>query len=129
MRYAGATARKKIVGSDFLKEAELRLREERHAVRSALESEQPSELAERLDERMSPSEDEIREVEYAHRDGLQRRLRQINDALSRLKAGSYGACAACGQKIGLRRIAFDPAVALCTPCQRACEKIAEPSSV
>ncbi|HEU4389240.1 MAG TPA: TraR/DksA C4-type zinc finger protein [Blastocatellia bacterium] len=94
-------------------------------MRAALDSEQPSELAERLDERMSPSEDEIREVEYAHRDALQRRLREINDALGRLRTGSYGDCVACGAKIGLRRIAFDPAVALCTPCQRALERTAE----
>jgi RNA polymerase-binding transcription factor DksA len=129
MKQAGATARKKIAGSEFWKEAELRLREERTAVKAALASEQPSELAEQLDERLSPSEDEIREAEYAHRDSLQRRLREINDAVARLRGGTYGDCVVCGERIGLRRIAFDPAVALCLPCQQAQEGTAERSAL
>ena len=127
MRTVG-TAKKKIAGSAFLQEAELRLREERQTLKSALSADSPEELTQQLNEPGSASEDEIREVEYAHRDVLQQRLRNIQEALERFKSGEYGTCTRCGTQITLRRLAFDPAVALCIGCQQTGENdIAAPT--
>ncbi|HET9532978.1 MAG TPA: TraR/DksA C4-type zinc finger protein [Blastocatellia bacterium] len=100
-----------------------RLRSERHAIIEALvaESRTDGPLTEGHRERGSPSEDEMRELEFSHRDALRRRLRETDEALGRLKAGSYGICAVCGEKINRKRLAADPAVSLCLTCQSASE--------
>ena len=51
-----------------------------------------------------------------HKGLLQARLRKIDDALDRLMSGSYGNCYMCGRWIEDTKLAFDPAVALCTEC-------------
>lgn len=65
-----------------------------------------------------PIEDTVRELEWHRRESLQARLRQIDDALDRLMAGSYGHCSSCGKPIDEARLAADPAVPLCLFCQR-----------
>lgn len=45
-------------------------------------------------------------------------LEQIEDALRRLKAGSYGTCAQCGQPIQKARLEALPATTLCMDCKR-----------
>ena len=47
---------------------------------------------------------------------LQARLRQLDDALDRLMAGSYGACSRCGRAIDEARLEIDPALAHCLTC-------------
>lgn len=44
------------------------------------------------------------------------RLRQIDAALQRLTAGTYGDCAACGEPIALARLEADPATPFCREC-------------
>lgn len=48
----------------------------------------------------------------------QQQLRAIKGALRRIDSGEYGSCAACGEEIDIRRLAFDPA---CTRCIRCAE--------
>ena len=90
-------------GSLSLQSGELegRLRAERHALVQALveESSADGKLREDLHERGSPVENEIRELEFNHLHALRRRLRETDEAIGRLKAGTYGTCARCGQPI------------------------------
>jgi RNA polymerase-binding transcription factor DksA len=102
---------------------EERLRAERHTIIQALvaKSMGDGELIEVSRERGSPVDDEIRELAFSHLDALRRRLRETDEAIGRLKAGTYGTCVLCGKPINQRRLAADPAVSLCVPCQSATE--------
>ncbi|MBI4455666.1 MAG: hypothetical protein HY644_07185 [Acidobacteria bacterium] len=102
---------------------EARLRAEREEVDKALAADTVAteELAEGWQDRDSPSEDEIREMEYAQRQALRWRLRLVDEALNRLNAGTYGSCRECSASIGLRCLETDPATPLCVSCQVAAE--------
>jgi DnaK suppressor protein len=65
--------------------------------------------------------DQIRDVEYNHRQALSRRLRQIDEAVEKIGAGVYGVCEECGNRINQKRLASDPAAALCVSCQTLIE--------
>jgi DnaK suppressor protein len=43
-------------------------------------------------------------------------LAKIDAALRRLDAGEYGYCVKCGEEIGDKRLALDPAAAMCVKC-------------
>lgn len=43
-------------------------------------------------------------------------LRDLDDALAKLDAGSYGACERCGTEIGEARLEAMPAARLCITC-------------
>jgi RNA polymerase-binding transcription factor DksA len=68
-----------------------------------------------------PSEESTSEIEWRHRGQLEARLRDLNDAQDRLIDGFYGYCADCGKQIETKRLAADPAVALCFSCRRNME--------
>jgi len=70
--------------------------------------------------------DQIRDVEYSHREALSRRLHKLDDALERIAAGAYGLCAECGARIVDKRLANDPAVSFCVGCQAASESRTSP---
>lgn len=56
---------------------------------------------------------------------LERTDRQIADvdrALERLEAGTYGTCEACGEPIGTARLRARPAARLCLPDQELAEE-------
>ena len=59
--------------------------------------------------------------EVTHREILQARLRQLDDALDRIMSGSYGECSSCGRWIEDNRLAADPSVSLCIDCQQRAE--------
>lgn len=50
------------------------------------------------------------------RDRARRRLEDIDAALGRLDAGSYGSCEVCGRPIGDDRLAALPAARRCVRC-------------
>jgi RNA polymerase-binding protein DksA len=52
-------------------------------------------------------------LERAHR-----RLADIDDALTRREAGTYGVCERCGRPIGVERLAARPAARTCIDCAR-----------
>jgi DnaK suppressor protein len=62
-----------------------------------------------------------REAETTHREILQARLRQLDDALDRIVAGTYGECSSCGRWIEDNRLAADPSLSLCIDCQQRVE--------
>jgi len=41
------------------------------------------------------------------------RLKEVNDALERMKNGTYGKCAICGKDIPIERLHVNPAAATC----------------
>lgn len=67
------------------------------------------------------NDESARDVEFKHRELLQARLRQIDDALDRLLSGVYGRCSDCNTSIEDKRLAADPAIAFCIACQQFTE--------
>lgn len=63
-----------------------------------------------------------KELEFALDDHESRELREVEAALARLDAGSYGYCTACGEEISAARLAASPEVARCFNCQTAAEQ-------
>ncbi|MEO6276643.1 TraR/DksA family transcriptional regulator [Roseateles sp.] len=51
-----------------------------------------------------------------------RELQDVDDALGRLDAGSYGDCAGCGEPIAVARLTALPSVRLCAACQAGQER-------
>ncbi len=51
-----------------------------------------------------------------------RRLREINEALTRLSEGEFGICESCGEKIDPHRLEVVPHVRLCLRCQERAER-------
>ncbi|MDD5556515.1 MAG: TraR/DksA family transcriptional regulator [bacterium] len=49
-------------------------------------------------------------------------LNDIDDALAKMEAGSYGMCERCGDAIGERRLAAVPHARLCLPCKERQER-------
>ena len=68
-----------------------------------------------------PWDDAEEVLQRRHRDSLETRLRELNDAQDRLLDGDYGMCADCGQRIGTKRLQADPAASLCIVCQQFAE--------
>lgn len=64
---------------------------------------------------------ESRELHLLSRERLTERLDRILDALQRLRDGSYGTCAACGEAIAPRRLRAIPEATLCVRCQERVE--------
>jgi DnaK suppressor protein len=51
-----------------------------------------------------------------------RELRDIENALARIRAGDYGICAVCGKRIPVIRLRAIPYATLCIKCQREDEQ-------
>lgn len=50
------------------------------------------------------------------------RLREVDEALDRMKTGTYGTCEECGEPIGLKRLEVKPVAKYCVPCKTKLEK-------
>lgn len=72
------------------------------------------EVTDRKDEAMRQQLLELDDVQ-AQRDFNE--IAQVEAALQRLDAGSFGNCADCGQPISLQRLQTQPASLRCVPCQ------------
>ena len=57
-----------------------------------------------------------REMALASERRRKSELSKIDAALRRLDAGEYGYCVKCGEEIGDKRLALDPAAAACVKC-------------
>ena len=62
-----------------------------------------------------------REIEYALDEHESAELAQVDAALRRIEAGTYGQCLACGVDIPLARLYVAPEAARCIRCQEAIE--------
>ena len=107
----------------FWHHTEGKLLREKHRIEAAISRnlQATHEMDEGWQERDSPSEEEIREVEFSHRENLYVTLRTIDEALARLADNSFGLCLDCGKKIQAKRLRMNPTVSRCLACQSACE--------
>ncbi len=55
---------------------------------------------------------------------LSERARRLQFALSRVLAGEYGVCSACGTSISTKRLRAIPDVTTCVACQEQLERVA-----
>ena len=72
-------------------------------------------------ERDSPSENNLRTVEWSQFSNLQEALAEIEAAKARLEDGVYGLCETCDSEISPKRLAALPAVRNCIACQERIE--------
>jgi DnaK suppressor protein len=63
-----------------------------------------------------------KELNFSLSDTERTMLMQIEEALNRVKDGSYGTCANCGIVIGEKRLEAIPWTSLCIDCQELQEK-------
>ena len=59
-----------------------------------------------------------REVDESLEDNAEEIVREIDAALVRIAAGTYGTCVNCGQPIPEERLDAVPYAVLCLPCKR-----------
>ncbi len=107
---------------DMLNYRLVELRAEVHAAQQArMESSDAGthEVADRKDEAMQRQLDSLGDVQE-QRDIEE--LTQVEAALKRLDAGTYGDCADCGDPIPLKRLQVQPAARRCAGCQLAAER-------
>ena len=50
------------------------------------------------------------------------RLREVDEALDRIKTKKYGTCEECGEPIGMKRLEVKPVAKYCVPCKTKMEK-------
>jgi DnaK suppressor protein len=50
------------------------------------------------------------------------RLREVDEALDRIKTKTYGTCEECGEPIGMKRLEVKPVAKYCVPCKTKMEK-------
>ena len=62
-----------------------------------------------------------RELDTGFQEGAQHTLEQVEAALGRIDAGSYGVCEVCGEPIGAERLSAIPWARLCIEDQRRAE--------
>jgi DnaK suppressor protein len=55
------------------------------------------------------------------RRGTERTLDQVDEALERMEAGTYGFCDRCGQEIDFARLKAIPQATLCMSCRKLAE--------
>ena len=86
-----------------------------------------SALAQLVDDRTTQSDDDEHDPEGVPLsaewsrlsgvlDGARDELQQVDDALARMDAGTYGVCADCGTRIPTARLRVRPFAELCVPC-------------
>jgi RNA polymerase-binding protein DksA len=63
-----------------------------------------------------------REVDYTLEEHSGRVLREIDAALARIDAGTYGTCEGCGGQIAAERLEALPYTTLCIECKRRKER-------
>ncbi|WIT13050.1 TraR/DksA C4-type zinc finger protein [Paucibacter sediminis] len=69
-----------------------------------------------------PARDADREVDLARSDRHLDELRQVNEALQRLRGQGYGLCSDCGEAIAFDRLQRQPEALRCLDCQRRLER-------
>jgi DnaK suppressor protein len=109
------------------------LLEERRRVTAAIENlheDHPGSMAEEtgedavFDNHLADTATETydRELDYTLEENSEHVLADINAALERIEAGTYGICAKCGKQIAEERLDARPWATLCIDCQRERER-------
>lgn len=63
-----------------------------------------------------------REIDYTLEENSTQVLGEIDAALARIGAGSYGTCTSCGGEIAVDRLEANPWAPLCIDCRRKTER-------
>lgn len=98
-----------------------RRREIHDKLRSLRES-LPAEAADVRDVEEQSVDDFVQEVDFTLMEMKSETLKQIDEALRRLDAGSYGHCVECESEIGEARLRALPFARLCRDCQEEQEE-------
>lgn len=64
-----------------------------------------------------------REIDYTLGENSTEVLTQIDAALARIAAGTYGTCSNCGREIAPQRLEAYPWASLCIDCKREAERL------
>jgi RNA polymerase-binding protein DksA len=94
-----------------------RLQEARLELMKSLKSRDQAHIEPAGDEMDQVQAAEARELAARTLDRWAHGLREIDDALYRLKDGEYGICANCGEEIGFKRLRAIPWALFCLACQ------------
>ena len=95
-----------------------------------LHQETPGSLEDETEEILGSSDNHLgdaaagtldRQIDYSLEANSGQLLAQINTALERLEAGTYGACSNCSRPIAEERLEAMPWASLCIDCQRELE--------
>lgn len=73
-------------------------------------------------ERDSPAEGALRDVEWSQYEKIQEQTRQIEWAQEKLDTGEYGICEGCGEEISESRLKAIPFAQYCISCQSKRER-------
>lgn len=73
-------------------------------------------------ERDSPAERNLREVEWNQYTSLKDELVKIEEAKLRVENGTYGICEDCDEEISEKRLSVSPSAIRCIGCQQKHEK-------
>lgn len=63
-----------------------------------------------------------REIDYTLGENSEQMLQEIDEALGRIDAGTYGTCTRCGKEISVERLEAHPWAALCIDDARDAER-------
>jgi len=66
---------------------------------------------------------ELRHDVASRRACIEVRPRSAQEALERIKAGTYGICGSCGQPVGMDRLEKEPSATRCVDCQAKMEGV------
>jgi len=109
------------------------LLDERRRVEHALATlrhEHPGSLDEEVEEIAATSDNHLaetatatlgREIDYTLGDNAEQVISEIDAALQRIEAGTYGTCVDCGHSIPHERLEANPRASLCIDCKRKSE--------
>lgn len=110
---------------DVLKKIQQYLLRERKKVDStisSLKSQDPYSDPDRLMDNAASDTDAKEEISHERMEALEKELlrhkSEIEQALERVKKGTYGKCNSCGKMINTDRLAVKPAALLCVYCER-----------
>lgn len=92
---------------------------------SELKAEREGNKDEGMDTYDLASEERDREINFILSDRERLKIRQVDDALSRMAEGSYGVCESCGLEIAQERLEAMPFTRLCRDCQQDQEREAK----
>ncbi len=69
-----------------------------------------------------PGTEDEKEVWATKSTYYRQRLKSVRESLGRIRSGSFGVCASCGDEIGEKRLAAIPTALYCLECQEAYER-------
>ena len=85
----------------------------------AMQQEEPTSYADPTDQASVESD---RNFDLRIRDRERRLIRKIDQAMERIKDGSFGVCESCGGAISAKRLQARPVTTLCIDCKTAQEQ-------